>query len=205
MTSRVNCMVLGLALALALAGCASDRGETAPDPQTAPTTSGSAAETQTATESPTEVSTTAAVDPATGPRLAVRGLSVNAPAGWRATRPYAVMASAVPPGATETIASVYRFPNSGLFTVDELGDSYRSQGRAKFKLKRLEDVELDGQTSFHVAGKANPGEYFETFGSIVNDDHLLIFFEFHDGEDKATRDEIIASVLATVDYREVKQ
>lgn len=163
------------------------------------------AEPESAAVTPTESVSVPSVDPASGPRLAVRGLSVRAPEGWRATRPYAVMSAAVPGGATGTIVYVYRFPNSGLFTVDSLGDSYRHQSGYKFKLKRLEDVELDGQTSFHVAGRSNPGEYVETFGSIVNEDHLMIFFEFLDGEDKSTRDEIIASVLETVDYREVKR
>jgi hypothetical protein len=192
-----------LALAVVLAGCGSGGDDTSADPTSDP--SATESESPATTETPTETISTPAVAPASGPEIAVRGLRANAPEGWEAKPAYAVMSAAVPVGVIGTTVYVYRFPNSGLMTMDELGDVSRARETWKFKLNRLDDVVLDDQPAFHLAGKANPGEYIEKFGAIVNDDHLLVTFEFHNGEDKAYRDEIIGSVLATVDFRELTQ
>ncbi|WP_198016941.1 hypothetical protein [Nocardioides sp. CF8] len=195
---------LALASLMCVAGLAAcggddDAGADPADPSTTSTES-TEASTQSASESPSP-----SVAPATGPRIAVRGVRANAPEGWVATPAYAVMSGAAPRDAIGTTVYVFRFPNSGQLTLDGLGEESRRSGGWKFPLKRLDDLELDGQPAFHVAGKSNPGEHVERFGAILNDDRLTVTFEFLNGEDKATRDEIIASVLATVDYREVKQ
>ena len=201
-TSRRGCgtAASALALAVALAGCGPGGDDAAADPTS--DAGGAGSEEQSATQTPTEPASTPAVAPATGPVIAVRGLRANAPEGWEAKRPYAVMSAAVPMGAIGTAVYVYRFPNSGL-SFDVLVESSRKQSGWKFKLKRLDDVELDGQLAFHLAGKVNPGEHIEEFGAIVNEDRLSVNFEFVNGEDKSYRDEVIASVLATVDYREL--
>lgn len=188
-----------LALSIALTGCGSDGNEPAADPSAAPSV------TESTTQTPTETASTPTVAPATGPQIAVRGLRANAPEGWEAKRPYAVMSAAVPVGAIGTTVYVFRFPNSGLLTLDGLAKASWGQTAWKSRMKRLADVELDGQPAFHLAGNVNPGEYLERFGAILNDDRLTLTFEFENGEDKATRDELIASVLATVDFREVAQ
>jgi hypothetical protein len=199
----VSTVLSALALACALVGCGSNSGGASADPTTDPSASESVPDAPT--ETPTETATIPPVTPAAGPELAVRGLRVNAPEGWEAKPPYAVMAAAFPVGVIGTTVYVFRFPNSGLLTLDELGEASRAQGDWQFKLKRLEDVVLDDQPAFHLAGKPNPGIYMEKFGAIVNDDRLAVTFEFHNGEDRATRDEIISSVLATVDFRELTQ
>ncbi len=204
MTSRTASLGSVLALALALTACGPSDDDSPADPSATPTASESGSPaTETPTETPTETESTPAVAPATGPEIAVRGLRANAPEGWEAKRPYAVMSAAVPVGAIGTTVYVFRFPNSGLLTLDGLAQASKRESGWKSKLKRLEDVELDDQPAFHLAGNVNPGEYLEKFGAILNDDRLTLTFEFQNEEDKATRDEIIASVLATVDFREV--
>ena len=200
MTSRIRTVLPALALALTLSGCGSG-GEATTDPTQAP--SASTSESAATTESPSESTETPTVAPATGPRIAVRGLRARVPAGWEQKRPYAVMSAAVPLGQIGTTAYVFRFPNSGLLTLDTFAETTRSQPSWKFKLKRLDDVVLDDQPAFHLAGKVNPGEYIEKFGSLLNDDRLHVSFEFRNDEDQATRDEIIDSVLATVEFKAI--
>lgn len=193
---KSHAAAIAVALTLALAGCGSS-GDTPAEP------GASDSGTPAATPTPAETASTPSVDPATGPVIAVRGLRANAPEGWEAKRPYAVMSAAVSLAALGTTVYVFRFPNSGLLTLDGLAKASWGQTAWKFKMKRLDDVELDGQPAFHLAGKVNPGEYLERYGALLNDDRLTLTFEFLNGEDKATRDEIISSVLATVDFREV--
>lgn len=195
MTSRTAPLASALALALALTACGPTDDDTSADPTTSPSASAS----ESSAETPTETASTPTVAPAAGPELAVKGLRVNSPEGWEAKRPYAVMSAAFPVGVIGTTVYVFRFPNAGL-ALDEVAEASRKQSDWEFKLKRLDDVELDGQAAFHLAGKANPGQYIEKFGAIVNDDRLTVNFEFLNGEDKAYRDEIIGSVLATVDF-----
>lgn len=198
----MSAVVSALALALALVGCGSDGDDASADPPRDPGASEFTSDAPA--ETPTE-SSTPSVAPATGPEIAVRGLRVNAPQGWEAKRPYAVMAAAVPGGVIGTTVYVFRFPNSGLVTMDGLGRASQRESGWKFKLRRLDDLDLDGQPAFHLAGNVNPGQYIEKFGAIVNDDRLTLTFEFGNGEDKAYRDEIIGSVLATVDFRELTE
>lgn len=192
---------IGLVLAgLLLSGCSDTAAPTPEDSGPVPTQTTESTSSESPSEVPTETETTPAVAPASGPKIAVRGLRANAPKGWHATRPYAVMSAAGSIDAIGTKVYVFRFPNSGLLTLDGLARSSGKSGGWKFRLERLDDLELDGQPAFHVAGKSNPGEYVERYGAILNDDRLTLTFEFVHGEDKATRDEIIASVLATVQY-----
>ena len=151
-------------------------------------------EQQPSETEPTE--TKPAVEPATGPVIGVKGLEVRAPERLDhhgAARHPAVRRTA---GVIGSMISVFRFPNSGLFTVDELGDEEVSDLGARSR--RRDDVELDGEQFYHLTGTLEPGLYAERFGTIVGDDRLSVEFEFGNGQGRAERDEIIASVLATV-------
>jgi hypothetical protein len=195
-TSRRSSLAAGvLGLTIVLVGCGSS-ADTPEDPDASESGAPSTTTTPSETSTPT-------VAPATGPEIAVRGLRANAPEGWEAKRPYAVMSAAVPVGSIGTTVYVFRFPNSGLLTLDGLARASSRESGWTSRMKRLDDVDLDGQPAFHLAGKVNPGEYLERFGAILNDDRLTLTFEFLNGEDEATRDEIIASVLPTVDFREL--
>lgn len=178
-------------LVLALVGCG---GES--EPESAPEVSASASESPSSA-SPTEAeSASPTVAPATGKVIKVEGLKVRTPQGWNTNIPLALQQAAFPKGLIGTIMRVYHFPNSGLFTIDELAESevaeYGSKGR------RLEDLELDGQPVYHLAGNPDPGVYAERFGTIVDDARVFLEFQFANDEDRSTRDEIIQSVLATV-------
>ncbi|UUZ57913.1 hypothetical protein [Nocardioides sp. B-3] len=187
---------------LLLSGCSerADPASGSSDPDPNATQSDSPTPGETASQTPVETETTQAVAPAAGPRLSVKGLSVNAPEGWEAKAAYSVMAAAVPKGLIGTTVYVFRFPNSGLVDSDQLARASRRETGWKSALERLDDVELDGQPAFHPAGNVNPGEYIEKFGAIVNDDRLTVTFEFRNNESDEVKDQIIASVPATAEY-----
>jgi hypothetical protein len=154
-----------------------------------------------ATDAPTEPtvetqSPTPTVAPATGKAIKVEGLMVRTPQGWNTNIPLALQQAAFPKGVIGTIMRVYHFPNSGLFTIDELADAevaeYGANGR------RLEDLELDGEQVYHLVGNPDRGVYAERFGTIIDDARVFLEFQFANDEDRSTRDEIIQSVLATV-------
>ena len=196
MIARSGAALVAAALTVVLAGCGSGAADTSGDGSTAPATSESSAPAASdSPETPTETESTPEVAPATGPVIKVKGYKVHVPEGWRALIRLPIGQSAYRTGVLETMIRVYRFPNSGLYTVDELGDEqakdYGSRGR------RVDDTELDGQPSYHLIGNPEPGVYAERFGTIVNDDRVFLEFLFADGEGKAERDEVIQSVLAT--------
>jgi hypothetical protein len=181
-------------LTLLLASCSDSDEPSGAAPDAGASESPESPEEQPTETGPTE--TTPAVEPATGPAIGVKGLEVRAPADWITTEPLAIQQSAGPPDVIGSMISVFRFPNSGLFTVDELGDEEVSDMGARSR--RRDDVELDGEQFYHLTGTLEPGLYAERFGTIAGDDRLSVQFEFGNGQGRAERDEIIQSVLATV-------
>lgn len=183
-------------LTLLLVGCSDSEG----DPGTRPEGSGSSVPEASASsdpqQDPVETAPTPDVAPATGPAIRVRALEVRVPEGWNPTQPYAIQQAAAPASVVGSMISVFRFPNSGLYTIDELGDvEVPEMGR---RARRRGDVELDGQPFYHLTGNLEPGLHAERFGTIHDDDRLSVQFEFGNGQGRAEREEIIRSVLATV-------
>ena len=206
MTPRSGVAAAATALALFLTGCSSSGDALSDGPDSPEGTSESPATSEAPTEapsetpsgspdeSPAEVETTTGVAPATGKVIKVENLRVNAPQGWFVSDPLGMQQAASPP-ELGTMLTVFRFPNSELFTIDELADEEVSDmGKGG---KRLDDVELDGQQVYHLTGQPSPGEHAERFGTIVNDERVSIDFGFANGESKAVRKKIIQSVLVT--------
>lgn len=195
---RVRTAAVAAGLGLVLAGCATETTESSGGAVDEGNTSAppSPGGSETPVGEPTDSEPTPSVDPATGPEIGVKGLEVHAPADWITTEPLAIQQSAGPPDVIGSMISVFRFPNSGLFTVDELGDEEVSDMGARSR--RRDDVVLDGEQFYHLTGTLEPGLYAERFGAIAGDDRLSVQFEFGNGQGRVERDEIILSVLATV-------
>ena len=199
MSARTRAVAAAL-LTLTLGACSDARpqpegpAETVPTPSTAPSSAASST-TANPSEAPSAAEPTPDVAPATGEVIKVKNLRVNAPKGWFVSDPLGMQHAASPP-ELGTILTVFRFPNSELFTIDELADDER-----RFELgpgaKRLDDLELDGQQVYHLTGQLNPGEHTERFGTIVDDERVSIEFGFANGEPKAVRERLMRSVLAT--------
>lgn len=194
MRTRSGVAAAAAVLTLLLASCSDSDEAPEPDASTSESAPPESPDDQPVEVEPSE--TTPAVEPATGPAIGVKGLEVRAPADWITTEPLAIQQSAGPPDVIGSMISVFRFPNSGLFTIDELGAEEVSDMGARSR--RRDDVELDGEQFYHLTGTLEPGLYAERFGTIAGDDRLSVQFEFGNGQGRAERDEIIQSVLATV-------
>ncbi len=185
-------------LALVLTGC-SDSGEPAEgsgDAGASASSTPSESATETASTSPSEAPETPEVAPATGRVLKVKGMRVHAPEGWETTMRVAVGHGSFPPGQVGTTAGVTRFPNSGLFTIEEIADEEVADlGRGG---KRLDDLEIDGTQVYHLVWTDEKGVEVERFATIAADQRVALEFTFANGESRAEKDEIIQSMLATM-------
>lgn len=201
MIPRSGVAAVAAVLTLLLAGC-SDADESAAEGSRDPGTSGSTSPADPPSPTETEPATTPEVAPAAGVALRIDGVRLRAPLAWTdVPRRLPLMQSAYLP-YSQTYVSVFRFPNSGLYTLDELGDvSLEDKGWTP-RARRLDDQVIDDQPVFHVAGPTRDGEHREDFGTILDDTRLTVTFAFAEGEPRAYRDEVIASVLETVDFGE---
>jgi hypothetical protein len=185
-------------LALVLSGCGSTDEPAESD---APATT-----SEEASDSPSEPATdtapeTPAVEPADGVPLKVKGMTAHAPKDWVAGPDFVSQAGANPPGVNGTRVVLYSFPVFGnlTMTLDDLAKDSTSSGDWQRKAERQDDVVVDGVDAFHVAGQVNPGERVDVYGTVLDDKQLTIRFNWTEGEDRAYRDEVIGSVLASVD------
>lgn len=196
MIPRLGVAVATAVLALVLTACSDSDG--AP-PSGSTDASESASASASDSGSPTETASTATpvpeVAPATGPVIKVKGMRVNVPQGWQTSISVAAGQTGFPTGVIGTLIGVNLFPNSGLYTIDELGDEQVNRlGKGG---KRLDDLEVDGFQIYHLVGSPEAGLAVERFGTIVDDQRVALEFRFGNRESRAERDEIIQSVLAT--------
>jgi hypothetical protein len=189
---------LAASTVLVLSACGGD-DEPAASQDTAPETSETTSGTQSPTETPEETPTVAAAD---GIRLAVEGMTVRAPRGWFEGPDFGLQASAAPRGDVGTILYLVSFPViDGIEkSLDELARESTRSGGWQNRAKRQEDTVIDGEDAFHLSGEVNPGEHVELYGAIVDDTELTLEFSFEDDDKQAYRDEVVESVLASVDF-----
>lgn len=204
MTPRSGVAAAAAGLALALTSC-STAGDSLADGPDGP--SESASTSDGASASPTESASASAptseatpsrpeVAPAAGPVLKVKGMRVNAPKGWETTIQVAAGHAAFPTGQIGTTVGVNRFPNSGLYTIEELADAdVGDMGKGR---KRLDDRFIDGFLVYHLVGSPEPGVDTERFGTIALDQRVALVFRFGNQETRAEKDAIIQPVLATL-------
>jgi hypothetical protein len=196
--ARSDAAVVAVLLTFVLAACGATSDDGTGDASQAPDTSESSSPTtsESPSETPTETESTPEVAPATGPMIKVKGMRVNAPKGWLTSISVAAGQSAFPRGVIGTLVGLHLFPNSQLFTVEEL--AVEELGYIGARRKRLDDLLIDGFQVYHLQGSPEPGVEVERFGTIVKDGRVAIEFRFANRESRAERDEIIQSVLATV-------
>ena len=204
MTSRAPGALAALAASTTLALVLSACGGTAEPAGSGDTATTSEEASESPSESPSETAPpeTPAVEPADGVPLKVKGMSARAPKGWLAGPDFVVQAGANPPGVVGTMVLLYSFPVFGnlTMTLDDLAQDSSTSGAWRRKAKRQDDLVIDGLDAFHVAGQVNPGEYVDVYGTVHADKQLTIRFHWTEGEDRASRDEIIQSVLASVQF-----
>lgn len=187
------------ALALVLTGCGGAREGEAGEP--APSEPSSEPSTTSADAAPTDTGSTPSIAPAAGAELEVEDLRLRAPLAFSSLPDQFKTRQTAYVPYTESAVTAYLFPNLAGFTVDEsaratLRDGPFTRGR------RLADEVVDDQPVFHLVGPLERGGYGERFGTVLGDNELSVTFEFRAGESRAYRQEVVDSVLETVDFGE---
>ena len=195
------CSAASLLLAVALvAGCggSSDEPGDGPSAGGTPSSSASAASTSSASASPTSEAA-----PATGPLLEVEAASMHAPDGWQ--RMKAVVSfqrSARDPqgGGTAQIGYLPAAPGPSL---DELARNAIEHGSyGKRRPRPAGTVTVNGVECYKVAGRTDPGTYYELYGAITGGNEVSISFTFFTRFiSPAERQQVVESTLASVEWR----
>jgi hypothetical protein len=183
-------------LALLAAGCGDDEEPEGGSPPEAPSSSSSSS-TTTAPTDPTGSTTAPAVEPATGPPLKVKGVSLRLPEGWHVDN---TDASFLHVGAADDRSGVI---NLGSFPALDPDVSLNRLARSTIRTGGYEPGEIlpettvAGRPAFHVAGPV-AGDPSEEFGLVHDGEIVSVEFVFFRGP-AAGRQELIESVLATVE------
>lgn len=189
------------ALALVLTGCGGAREGDAGDPAPSDPSSGPSSETSTSADAAPTEAESPSIAPAAGAVLEVEDLRLRAPLAFSdLPDQFTTRQTAYVPD-TESAVTAYLFPNLAGFTVDESAEATLRDGPFT-RGRRLADEVVDDQPVYHLAGPLERGGYGERFGTVLGDNELSVTFEFRAGEPRAYRQEVVDSVLETVDFGE---
>lgn len=200
---RIAASVAALAALLTTAGC--DGSGSAQEPQT-----GGSSEAPSSPTPSEEPSTSPSVAPATGLQMQTKGVSVHAPDGWEKYVPPVVVpwqkAAAEPDTYNTTLVVQAHTSLNQSRTLEE-----RAQGIIDQQpeipgafLKRAGTVTLDGVEFYHNVGRENRRVWVYQYGAPVGDSdaQINITFDTFAHPDKQDREEIVASILASVEIDE---
>ncbi len=195
---RRACAALALVAPLALASCGSDSPDSTPDPT--PSSPASSATTE-----PTEPTTSdnPAVTPASGLPIGIREVSANGPQGWpRVTKQFRNIGRAVRNPGGNTLVGLYSVPwlNSDE-SLDILVKAVKLTGNFTGPVQVLDPVIVDGVECYHVQGNYGGGEKADLFGAVHARDQVNFTFSFARDFPQDERQDVIDSVLASVDWK----
>lgn len=180
------------AATLLLAGCGGDDPEA--DPTSAPTSSPTDPSSTASDPTPTEP----VVEAATGVLLDRDRVRMNAPEGWKKQRQIATFLESVSDPDSDSTASLGDLSAVGDPTLEELAESGT---RSRPDVRILEPVEIAGVDWYHATGREGAYARFEQFGTIHNGSQATITFSLDDDVPRAEQQEIVDSVLASVEWK----
>ena len=192
------------ALVLLLTACADDgSADAAPDEASASTTTTPTEPSETPTD-PAPTSTIVpepTVAPATGPELEQDAASLRLPEGWQLDELQAsYLASGNDARLGQGNIGLSQFPSLVSNPTDAMIERSTNRTRFQGKGEVLDPVDVGGVEMLHVAGRA--GTVLEDeYVALVDGDLVSITFSTEPGLDEAQRDELVASVLASVTWR----
>lgn len=196
MTHRTALASLAVATLL-LAGC-SDGGE---DPQGDPGSSSSTPSGSASSEPADPESTEAtepAVEPATGLLIDRDRISMRVPEGWKKTRQIATFLEGAQDPTSFSAVSLGDLSAVGEPTLEEQA-AFAAKNEKQTRI--LEPVEIAGVDWYHVVGREDQYVVFEQFGTVSHGSQATINFSLDDELSPDERRAIVASVLATVEWK----
>lgn len=178
-----------LCLALLVSGCGGDDDSEGDDPPASPSASATGSSEPTAPTSPT-------VEPATGPVLTLKGVSLNLPEGWHVDNDDSNILVVGADKDSDVLINLSSFPSlDPNASIAALARSTQKTGG--YPANSVQPpATMAGRPAFHVAGEV-AGDYTEEFGLLNGGDIVSVEFVFWNAP-KAGRQELIDSVLATV-------
>jgi hypothetical protein len=180
------------AATLLLAGCGGD-DEPEAGPTSSPTDTASTATDPTPTE-PAEPT----VEPATGPLIDRDRIRMNVPEGWRKSRQIATFLESAGDPDSDSTVSLGDLSAVGDPTLRELAEaSTGSRPDVRFE----KPVEIAGVEWYRATGREGRYARFEQYGTIHNGSQATINFSLDDDVPRAEQQEIIDSVLASVEWK----
>lgn len=203
---RAAAACVALTAVLAFSGCQESGGAEEPTTAGDPTTSAPAA-----SETP-EASASPSVAPATGQEIGYGAITLNAPEGWAPRKDF-VKAPwkkwVWEPEAVDT--SLYFSALTALnpdLPLDEQA-KIAVQSAKEFGTGNLEvvgTVPAGGKDFYHLSGKRGANTWVEEYGAMVGDRgvRITLFFDKWAHPDKADRDAIASSVLASIQIDETQ-
>jgi hypothetical protein len=191
-SGRLAALCAALCLTALVSGCGDDE-----DPGgAAPTETPASSDTSTSATEPTEPPEPS-VEPATGPEMRVKAVSLRLPDDWHVDN---TDASFMHVGAADDRTAVINLSSFPALDPDvsiaRLAQSTQKTGSYP-PGSVLPPTTMAGQPAFHVAGRV-VGDDHEEFGLIHDGEIVAVEFIFLRGP-KAGRQELIESVLATVE------
>lgn len=182
---------LGLLLSLlALPACSEDRTEphSVPDPAPAP----SATRQQTEPEEP--------VTPAAGPLLEQDAVTVNLPKSWKLTENQtSFLVSGLPPARQEGLVTLSQLPAPDSVTARQIERTIARAATGR-PARVLEPLDVNGVRMVRVA-RADTFTFDSTFAASYASDLITLTIKVDTDLTETRRDELIASVLASVVWR----
>lgn len=167
-------------------------GDDQPAPSVTPTSSASSGTTD---PTPTEP----AVEPAAGFLIDLDRVRMRAPDGWKKNDPLSTfLRQAYDPETPSTVAL------SDLSAVSDTPLQRQAEiaaDRGRSRTEIVDPVEIAGVEWYHVTGRDDRFTTFDKFGTIHNGSEAVIEFGFDDEIPEAEQQEIIDSVLATVEWK----
>lgn len=186
---------VALCTALLLTGCGDDE----PEGDGPPASPSSSVTPTSPTEESSPTEDVPAVEPATGPRLALEDVALRMPEGWTVDENQASFQvnGTSPNGAGRIYLSSFPSLDPDVSIARLARITVKNVGYPKNSIQR--ETTLAGRPAFHVAGRV-AGDDVEQFGTLLDGNVVAVEFVFYRGKDTG-RQELIDSVLASVKWR----
>lgn len=181
-----------VAAGLLLTGCSDEDADPQADPSDTATSSDTATPDEpTASPEPT-------VEPASGVRVELDRIAMHAPAGWRKAKqlsPFLVQVDE--PGSVNSVSlgDLSAVSDTPLQEQAEIAADNERQSEI------VDPVEIGGVDWYHIVGREDRFADFEQFGTIHNGSEAVISFSLDTELAEDERQQIIDSVLATVEWK----